>query len=110
MVSGRMVGSPGPVGPPTMSPLTAGVFIFNLIVGTGALALPSAFQAAGWVVGIILLLFLALTSYITATWVLETMAACNGINAVQETRRIHSINKDLETLKPCFESEAGFFK
>ncbi|XP_023322274.1 transmembrane protein 104 homolog [Eurytemora carolleeae] len=91
-----MVGSPGPVGPPTMSPLTAGVFIFNLIVGTGALALPSAFQAAGWLVGIILLLFLALTSYITATWVLETMAACNGINAVQETRRIHSVNKDGE--------------
>ena len=89
-----MVGSPSAVGPPTMSPVTAGVFIFNLIVGTGALALPSAFQAAGWLLGVLLLLFLALTSYVTATWIIETMAACNGINTVEETRRIHSVNKE----------------
>jgi hypothetical protein len=31
-------------GPPTMSTMMAAIFIFNLVVGTGALALPATFQ------------------------------------------------------------------
>ena len=37
-------------GPPTMSTLTAAIFIFNLVVGTGALALPAAFQKVCFVI------------------------------------------------------------
>ena len=36
-----------PVAGPSFSSATAAVYIFNLIVGTGALALPRAFQEAG---------------------------------------------------------------
>ena len=67
---------------------TAAVYIFNLIVGTGALALPAAFAMAGWASATVLLLLLALLSYITASWVVETMAACNAIITIQDT--LHS--------------------
>jgi len=82
--------------PPGMSLPTAAIFIFNLIVGTGALALPAAFLSAGWLVASVLLLVLALTSYITATWVIECIAACNGIISVEESCRIHQVNQDLD--------------
>ena len=36
-----------PAATPSFSSVTAAVYIFNLIVGTGALALPRAFQDAG---------------------------------------------------------------
>ena len=62
---------------------TAAVYIFNLIVGTGALALPAAFSSAGWAAGSVLLLILAIFSFITATWVVESMAACNAIQRIQ---------------------------
>ena len=55
-------------------------------------------QAAGWLVGIVLLSFLALTSYMTATWVIETMAACNGILTLEESRRIHGVQEKVTTV------------
>ena len=36
------------------------VYVFNLIVGAGALALPLAFAQTGWVLGIIALIVLAM--------------------------------------------------
>jgi len=35
------------------------VFLFNLIVGTGALAIPKAFGKAGWLIGTIVVILLA---------------------------------------------------
>jgi hypothetical protein len=57
----------------------AAIFIFNLIVGVGCLTLPHAFQAAGIVLSAIFLLFMAFLSFMTATWVVETMAAANAL-------------------------------
>lgn len=37
--------------------------MFNLIVGTGALTMPKAFAAAGWVVSVSLISFLAFMRY-----------------------------------------------
>ena len=34
------------------------VYMFNLIVGTGALTMPKAFATAGWLVSLVLLMFL----------------------------------------------------
>lgn len=39
------------------------VYVFNLIVGTGALALPKAFQSTGYVLSVVLLLISAFTRY-----------------------------------------------
>ena len=37
------------------------VFVFNLIVGTGALAMPGAFHNAGWLLSLILVICIAFT-------------------------------------------------
>ncbi|XP_052392463.1 transmembrane protein 104 [Carassius gibelio] len=60
------------------SPFVGLVYMFNLIVGTGALTMPKAFAAAGWVVSISLITFLAFMSFMTTTFVIEAMAAANA--------------------------------
>ena len=59
------------------------IFLFNLIVGTGALALPGALQRAGWLVGIFLLVVLALFSFITVTFIVESLAVANAVSRKQ---------------------------
>lgn len=54
------------------------VYVFNLIVGTGALTLPAVFAGAGWVFSTVLIILLALVSFITVTFVIETMACANA--------------------------------
>ena len=54
------------------------VYIFNLIIGVGALALPKAFSDAGLVLGTILLVLLCFVSYMTTTYTIEAMAAANA--------------------------------
>ncbi|XP_693756.3 transmembrane protein 104 isoform X1 [Danio rerio] len=60
------------------SPFVGLVYMFNLIVGTGALTMPKAFAAAGWVVSVSLITFLAFMSFMTTTFVIEAMAAANA--------------------------------
>uniref|UniRef100_A0A3P9HLF6 Transmembrane protein 104 n=1 Tax=Oryzias latipes TaxID=8090 RepID=A0A3P9HLF6_ORYLA len=60
------------------SPFVGLVYMFNLIVGTGALTMPKAFATAGWVVSLALICFLAFMSYMTTTFVIEAMAAANA--------------------------------
>ncbi|KAJ4948597.1 hypothetical protein JOQ06_020130 [Pogonophryne albipinna] len=60
------------------SPFVGLVYMFNLIVGTGALTMPKAFASAGWVVSISLLSFLGFMSYMTTTFVIEAMASTNA--------------------------------
>ncbi|XP_075231085.1 transmembrane protein 104 homolog isoform X2 [Lycorma delicatula] len=63
----------------TYSIWTGLVYVFNLIVGTGALTLPVSFSQSGWLIGAILITLLALISYITATFVVEAIATSNAI-------------------------------
>ncbi|KAK6171583.1 hypothetical protein SNE40_019740 [Patella caerulea] len=60
------------------STLVGVIYVFNLIVGTGALTMPAAFHSAGWLVSLILVIFLALTSFITVTFVAEAMSVANA--------------------------------
>ncbi|XP_045487833.1 transmembrane protein 104 homolog [Pieris rapae] len=55
------------------------IYIFNLIVGTGALTIPAAFARAGWGLSTISLVFLAFMSFMNATYVIETMACANAV-------------------------------
>lgn len=73
------------------SSTTGLIYLFNLIVGTGALALPGAVGKAGWFLGIVMVCILGLVSYITVTFILETLAIVNAIS-----RRGHSVNSILE--------------
>ena len=61
------------------SPSTGLIYIFNLIVGTGALTLPAAFHDAGWALSSVIILLLAFMSYLTATFVIESMASANAL-------------------------------
>ncbi|KAJ0177076.1 hypothetical protein K1T71_007085 [Dendrolimus kikuchii] len=66
-------------------------YIFNLIVGTGALTLPAVFARAGWGLSTMSLVFLAFMSFMTATYVIETMACAN---AVLKWKRLQAIKRD----------------
>ena len=54
------------------------MYIFNLVIGVGALSLPKAFSDAGLVLGAVLLFVLAFVSYVTATFMVEAMANANA--------------------------------
>ncbi|CAA97776.2 Transmembrane protein 104 homolog [Caenorhabditis elegans] len=62
------------------------LYVFNLIVGTGALALPKAFQTAGWLLSITLLTFSAFMSYVAATFVIEALSVANAV--LSKKRRV----------------------
>ena len=73
---------PGTIPSETLShyaPFTGLIYIFNLIVGTGALTLPAAFHDAGWLLSTVLIISLAFMSFLTATFVIESMACANAI-------------------------------
>ena len=72
-------GSDGGRGPPLYSPLTGLAYIFNLIVGTGALTLPAAFRDAGYGLSAAVIVMLSFMSYLTATFMIEAMAAANAM-------------------------------
>jgi hypothetical protein len=72
------------------SPLTGFIFIFNLIVGAGALTIPHAFAQVGILYGALALSILALTSYVTATFMIEAIA---GVNALLKHNR--DVEKEL---------------
>lgn len=63
----------------SISPLLGLVYIFNLIVGTGALTMPAAFMDAGWLLSLIIVIVLAFMSYLTTTFVIEAMASANAL-------------------------------
>ena len=65
-------------------PQFAFIYIFNLIVGIGALTLPIAFSQAGLIIGTILMVVLCALAYVTATYVIEAMSVAN---ALQRHRR-----------------------
>ncbi|KHJ98886.1 transmembrane amino acid transporter protein [Oesophagostomum dentatum] len=62
------------------SPTMGLLYIFNLIVGTGALALPKAFQTAGFALSLLVLLISSLVSYIAATFVVESLSVGNAVH------------------------------
>ncbi|KAF0972367.1 hypothetical protein FDP41_009270 [Naegleria fowleri] len=53
------------------------VYVFNLIVGVGALALPFAFHRAGIVSGVLVLALNAFMAFICVTFVIEAMSSSN---------------------------------
>lgn len=72
--------------------------MFNLIVGTGALTLPAVFAHAGWFLSLVLIVFLSFVSFITVTFIIESIACAN---ATLQWRRIqtHRIDGVTRTLR-----------
>jgi len=105
-----MVGAPAATETQSFSSGTAAIYIFNLIVGTGALALPNAFSLAGWGLGTGLLVLLAVFSYITASFVVESMAACNGIKNTEQSINSHKIDEDMNDKEEEDKRSRNFFE
>ncbi|XP_054289417.1 transmembrane protein 104 homolog [Macrosteles quadrilineatus] len=80
----------------TYSSLTGLVYIFNLIVGTGALTLPAAFYRSGWALGSILMCILSFVSYVTATFVVEAMATSNALLNFSKAKQLRRIGHYLD--------------
>ncbi|XP_030379559.1 transmembrane protein 104 homolog [Scaptodrosophila lebanonensis] len=70
------------------------VFIFNLIVGTGALTLPGVFARAGWLLSLLIIILLAVISYITVTYVIESMACANAVRNWQNLQALRISRND----------------
>ncbi|KAI0231299.1 hypothetical protein LSAT2_018338 [Lamellibrachia satsuma] len=70
------------------SPTVGLIYVFNLIVGTGALTMPGAFVAAGWLLGIGFVVVLAFMSYMTTTFVIETMASANAVLRLDKQKNV----------------------
>ncbi|MEQ2213026.1 hypothetical protein XENOCAPTIV_008615, partial [Xenoophorus captivus] len=81
------------------------VYMFNLIVGTGALTMPKAFASAGWVVSLSLIAFLAFMSYMTTTFVIEAMAAANA--QLRWKRREQEETYDSDTTSDYSDDDTG---
>ena len=89
------------------SPFTGLVYIFNLIVGTGALTLPAAFHDAGWMLSSVIIILLAFMSFLTATFVIESMACANAIVIHRKTQRLKSrISTTMHESRPPSFSES----
>nr|BAN21333.1 conserved hypothetical protein [Riptortus pedestris] len=77
------------------SPYTALLYIFNLIVGTGALTLPKAFSEAGWLFSSVVIVFISFISYVTATFVIEAVAICNALNQWEKLEKMKRVSRYL---------------
>lgn len=82
------------------------MFLFNLIVGTGALTLPAAFQKTGWLLGLFLIMGLAFISYMTVTFVIETMACANAITYWSHLERLKR-EKEFENVSSCYNNRGN---
>ncbi|GAB6027248.1 hypothetical protein CHUAL_001533 [Chamberlinius hualienensis] len=78
------------------SPLIGAVYVFNLIVGTGALTIPAAFSDAGWILGVCVMLLISVMSYMTTTFVIESMAAANAVLKMQESTSSKNVVRTVE--------------
>ena len=68
-------------------------YIFNLVIGVGALALPLAFTEAGLILGTLLIVTLAFMSFTTTSYVIEAMAAANAYNILKERRERKTLSR-----------------
>jgi amino acid permease len=72
------------------------VYVFNLVVGVGALALPRAFGQTGLILGTVTLLVLASLALLTVSFVLEAFSMANalGQHAAQGTNKEERVLSD----------------
>jgi len=65
-------------------------------VGTGALTLPGVFARAGWMLSLIVIVLLAIISYMTVTFIIEAMACANAIRNWQTLQALRQSRSSAE--------------
>ena len=66
-----------------MSPAVVGVFLLNITVGTGALALPLIFSKAGLLLGSLFMILVAFLAWAANTFAVEAMSVSNAVMKLQ---------------------------
>jgi len=98
------MGGAGPDEGASYSNSIGSIYVFNLIVGAGALSLPNAFSQAGYISGTALLLVLAFFSYATSTFMVEAMSIAN---ALKKRRAMHQSPDETGLDTPPLATEPG---
>eukprot|EP01095_Lingulamoeba_sp_RSL-Kostka_P014079 TRINITY_DN601_c0_g1_i1.p1 TRINITY_DN601_c0_g1~~TRINITY_DN601_c0_g1_i1.p1 ORF type:complete len:501 (+),score=129.76 TRINITY_DN601_c0_g1_i1:43-1545(+) len=93
------MGGSNSLAPSSYGYAVGGMFVFNLIVGIGALAMPYGFQSAGLISGVGMLALIGLLAFICVTYVIEILSHANAVNRLEEkTIDSYSINDDDEKM------------
>eukprot|EP01147_Barroeca_monosierra_P009219 gene9219-1505_t len=91
----------------TYSSMVGGIYVFNLIVGAGALAMPKAFAESGYIGGVVLVAILAVFSFITVTFMIEAMSIANRFRRRNQRQHIQNdaspLLEDTKTPKNPYE-------
>lgn len=72
------------------------MFLFNLIVGTGALTMPKAFASAGWILSLVVVVLLCFMSFVTTTFVVECMSVANYYVKMKRLSAPQSLECDID--------------
>ena len=64
----------------TLHPAVVSAFIFNMLLGSGVLTLPYAFQEGGIILASVFLSITAFAAWICANFVLESISLCNYLD------------------------------
>jgi len=68
----------GPYESSSYSATVGAIFLFNLLVGVGILALPSAIAKAGVIAGVLCLVTVSFMAFMSATFMIEVLATANA--------------------------------
>jgi len=88
------------------STFTGILYVFNLIVGTGTLALPGLISEAGWLPAIILITILGFISFMTVTFIIETLAVANAVGRQRTLQVLYDDEED----EPLLENNNDFYE
>lgn len=75
------------------------IFVFNLIIGPGALTLPAVVQQTGWLLSGIFIATMAFLSYITFTFVIESITVTNSITQLRKLQMMKNVTRALKSCK-----------
>ncbi|KAL5254110.1 hypothetical protein ACHWQZ_G013764 [Mnemiopsis leidyi] len=94
---GSKMASHTDVGSQLSSPM-AFIFVFNLLLGAGALSLPAAFSDAGWLISTALLCILCFASFVSASFMCEGMAIANVLQNVSCPKKNDNVTETEQLL------------
>lgn len=74
------------------------VFVFNLIIGPGSLTLPAVVRETGWLLSGLVIALMAFISYITFSFIIETITITNSITQLRKLQMMKSVTRVLKSL------------
>ncbi|XP_050423231.1 transmembrane protein 104 homolog [Adelges cooleyi] len=75
------------------------IFVFNLIIGPGALTLPAVVQQTGWFLSSVFIAVLAFFSYLTFTFIIESITITNAITQLRKLQMMKNVTRQLKSCK-----------